>query len=629
MSTTRLQPPNAEAIRIGDQWYVAATAARADESPHVLKCDDSFALFDRFGDIRAFGAGEQGLYHEDTRFLSRLELTIDGVRPLFLGAAVKERNNLLIVELMNPDLRQGGRIVVPKGQLHVFRAKLLWEGACHEHIRITNHGLAGASLEVALSFDADFRDLFEVRGMPRTRHGRLAEPVRSEDGGIAFGYEGLDGQHRTARITFEPAPQRCQPHEAAWALSLEPQAEWHLFCTVACDFDTRVPQRRGRPPRERPPNWEAAIHANAQARAHRETAHCRLETSNPLLDRWIERSVSDLAMLTTELPTGPYPYAGVPWYSTVFGRDGLITARQMLWADPTLARGVLACLAARQATASDPARDAEPGKILHEARQCEMALTGEVPFERYYGTVDATPLFVALAGAYWRRSGDIDFARSLWPHVTAALEWIDRHGDRDGDGFVEYARRSAEGLVQQGWKDSRDSIFHADGALAEAPIALAEVQGYVYEAKLEAAALAEVLGEPSARRSCAKRPRGCSANSSAASGAKTSASTRWRWTAPSGRARWRPPTPGTRCGRGWRRPSTRRAWQSASSPATSSPAGASAPSRTARSATTRCRITTGRSGRTTTLSSPRAWPATATRTRRWRSSAPSSRRRCT
>ncbi|HEU4459830.1 MAG TPA: amylo-alpha-1,6-glucosidase [Methylibium sp.] len=475
-----------ETIQIGNQWYVAAAAARADEQPHVVKCDDSFALFDRHGDIHPWGAGEQGLYHEDTRFLSHAELTLNGVRPMFLGATVKERNNLLIVELMNPDLVVDGRLAVPKGEIHVFRAKLLWDGACYEHIRLGHHGLEPVDLELALRFDADFRDLFEVRGTPRAKQGERHAP-RCGDDELVFRYSGLDGRQRASRIRFAPAPSAWDDRCARFRLRLEPGCDHHLYCTVDCDIEGQ--------PRRRAESYDAAFRANAEARARQSGEQCRIASSNPLVDRWIERSTADLAMLTTELPTGPYPYAGVPWYSTIFGRDGVITAREMLWTDPSLARGVLASLATLQATEQDPARDAEPGKILHEARKCEMAQTGEVPFGRYYGTVDATPLFVGLAGAYWRRTGDLDFVRFLWPHLLAALRWIDESGDSDGDGFVEYARRTPQGLLQQGWKDSHDSIFHADGRMAQAPIALCEVQAYVYDAKLGAAELASALGD--------------------------------------------------------------------------------------------------------------------------------------
>jgi glycogen debranching enzyme len=216
-------------------------------------------------------------------------------------------------------------------------------------------------------------------------------------------------------------------------------------------------------------------------------------SSNEQFNDWMNRAVADLRMLTTQTRHGPYPYAGVPWFSTPFGRDGIITAMQMLWLDPNLARGVLAFLAAHQADRDDPAKDAEPGKILHEMRGGELAALGEVPFSRYYGSVDATPLFVMLAGGYYDRTGDLGFIQTLWPNIERALAWIDDYGDRDRDGYVEYLRRSPNGLEQQGWKDSADAVFHADGTLARGPIALCEVQGYVYAAKRSAARLAALL----------------------------------------------------------------------------------------------------------------------------------------
>ena len=477
----------ADKIQIGDKWYVAATSARTDDSPQVLKNDETFVMFDHFGDVQVLGPGEQGLYHEDTRYLSYQELLVDGARPLYLGSTVKENNSLLIIELMNPDLTRGGEVVVGKGNVHIFRAKLLWQGACYEHIRLTNHGREAIETTLAIIFDADFVDLFEVRGMTREQRG---ERLPSQVGGheVELRYLGRDARLRSTRLSYSPTPSALSDQQASFDVHLEPGAEMHLYCTVACECE-------GSPSAGGAVTYEEAFARNNAVRSAALRDRCTIETSNPLVNLWLERSVSDLVMLTTTLTTGPYPYAGVPWYSTTFGRDGILTARETLWVDPTLARGVLAFLAATQASELDPQRDAEPGKILHEARRSEMARTREIPFGRYYGTVDATPLFVALAGAYHRRTGDLEFIRSIWPQVLLALEWIDKYGDVDGDGFVEYARKSKEGLIQQGWKDSHDSIFHRDGRLADAPIALCEVQAYVYEAKLMAAELARHLGD--------------------------------------------------------------------------------------------------------------------------------------
>jgi glycogen debranching enzyme len=474
-------------IQIGDKWYVAATSMSADEQPMVLKNENTFAMFDRFGDVQALAPGQQGLYHEDTRFLSHQGFLVDGTRPLHLGSSVQDSSSLLVIDLMNPDRpASGARPALAKGTLHIFRAKLLWRSACHEHVRLTNHGREPAQVRIEFSFDADFVDLFEVRGMKREQRGERLQPEVSADS-VRLPYRGRDGRMRRTCIRFEPAPQAIDVGRAAFDLRLDAGTEHHLYCTVTCECEGE-----SAPPQL---SYETALRQNEAKRKGWLGGHCSVVTSNPLVNLWLDRSASDLSMLTTQLPTGPYPFAGVPWYSTTFGRDGIITALECLWVDPSMARGVLAFLASTQATEMDPQRDAEPGKILHEARHSEMALTREIPFGRYYGSVDSTPLFLMLAAAYWRRTGDTALLREIWPNILAALEWIDRYGDADGDGFVEYARHSDEGLVQQGWKDSSDSIFHADGRLAEAPIALCEVQGYVYEGKLAAAQLAAVMGD--------------------------------------------------------------------------------------------------------------------------------------
>ncbi|MGV3656270.1 MAG: glycogen debranching N-terminal domain-containing protein [Noviherbaspirillum sp.] len=473
-------------IQVGERWYILATSSPADERRRVLKHNDLFAAFDRFGDIEAIGLGEEGIYHGDTCFLSHQELRIEGARPMFLNSTIKDDNGLFIIELMNPDLHPDGQDPISKGTMHIFRAKLLWNNACYEHVRIVNFGLETVSATMTLEVESDFKDIFEVRGFHRARRGQMLEPEVKKDE-LVLGYCGLDQQVRRTRIRFEPQPDRLTRNQAEFNFSLAPQAETHFYFTIACEPD-------GKAKTPTSDYFSAYTGLNGCILDQLQNC-CKVSTSNAFFNRWLDRSTADLAMLMTQLEEGPYPYAGLPWYSTTFGRDGIITARETLWIDPGMARGVLAFLAANQATEFDPERDAEPGKILHEARKGELAILEEIPFRHYYGTVDATPLFIGLAGAYYERTGDLDFIRSIWDNIRRALDWIDQYGDRDQDGFVEYARYTESGLSQQGWKDSHDSVFHKDGRLADAPIALCEVQAYVYEAKLQASRLAALLGE--------------------------------------------------------------------------------------------------------------------------------------
>jgi glycogen debranching enzyme len=480
-----IEQPSEDTLELAQPFYIAARASLSELRPRTLKHGDTFALFNHFGDLSARPGSPEGLYHEDTRFLSRLRLRIAGTTPLLLSSTVQSNNAVLDVDLTNPDITEGEHVVLAKDTIHVSRMKFLWNAACYDVIAVRNFGDRPERVTIALEFDADFADLFEVRGVARERRGRVTARVSPPDT-VRFEYASLDGLRRATELVFEPRPARLQERTAEFDFMLAPRQRRTIFASVHCRVEERPIERR------------LIVAARAARRALRQACHraAAIQTSNTLVDEVICRSMADISMLVTDTEHGPYPYAGVPWFSTAFGRDGLITALELLWVDPSLARGVLRFLAAHQATSEDPARDAEPGKILHETRKCELARLGAVPFERYYGSIDSTPLFVAVAGLYWKYTGDRATLETIWPNIKAALAWIDTYGDSDGDGFVEYRRRTDGGLVNQGWKDSGDAVFHADGTLAEAPIALCEVQGYVYLARRLAAQMARVVGEP-------------------------------------------------------------------------------------------------------------------------------------
>jgi glycogen debranching enzyme len=432
-------------------------------------------------------AGAEGLYHRDTRHLSRFTVTLDGARPRSLSTAVSDDNSRLTCDLACPAPHPNLDMGDDGNEILLRRETFLWRETRHDLISVTNFSSLPQALTVAISFAADFADLFEIRGTVRIRHGDLLRPAQTASS-VTLACRGVDAALRTTTIAFTPAPDTLDHRRASYTLHLAPGATIRISAATVCATN---PDAGARPPSYIP----ARQAARRQTRALR-LAAAAITTGNTLADAALRRARDDLIMLTTRTAHGLYPYAGVPWFSTAFGRDGIITALQVLSFAPGLARGVLGYLAANQATTTDPRADAEPGKILHEARDGDMARTGEVPFHRYYGAVDSTPLFVMLAGAYLRRTGDLACIRAIWPNIQAALAWIDTYGDADGDGFIEYGRKSPDGLVNQGWKDSRDSIFQEDGALAEGPIALCEVQGYVYAAKQAAAAIAIALGQP-------------------------------------------------------------------------------------------------------------------------------------
>jgi len=439
----------------------------------LLKHGDTFATFDPSGDVDLEGSPSAGMYHRDTRFISRFVLRVQGARPLLVRSSIKPDNSILTVELAGPEAVRSRRL------------RFLWQATFYERVCIRNCAKTPISVSVGFEFDADFFDLFEVRGMRRPRRGRQL-PVRANGSEIEFAYKGLDRRLRRTIIVLDPAPAELAEKAATFRFQLEAGVEAIIDIAIRCspengsllNFD------------------EAKIEARAAADAMK-TKEPGIAAPSEQFTAWWDHSVADLHMMLTETLHGLYPYAGLPWYSTAFGRDGIITALECLWFNPNIARGVLLYLSATQARDENPNRDAQPGKILHETRNGEMSTLGEVPFDRYYGSIDSTPLFVMLGGTYFEHTGDLDLIRLIWPNIELALNWIDNYGDVDDDGFIEYTRTAAGGLRNQGWKDSDSAIFHADGSLAEGPIAVCEVQAYVYAAKRAAAKIARALGKRS------------------------------------------------------------------------------------------------------------------------------------
>ncbi|MGE3915542.1 MAG: glycogen debranching N-terminal domain-containing protein, partial [Hyphomicrobiaceae bacterium] len=373
-------------------FYIPATDAPA-RPRRTLKHNDTFAVFDSHGDIGASAGGEDGLFDNDTRCLSHLELLVAGSRPLLLHSAVSDDNSVFHVDLTNPDVYADGRIALLKDSLHVSRTIYLREGSLRERIGLRNFGSEEVSITLSLSFHSDFADIFEVRGIKRRRRGRFRSDVISPSE-ARLSYEGLAGAVRETRLHFEPEPTTLRNGVASYSVTLAPEERHAIFVSVGTRGHRIGPTA----------SFFQGVRSMKREAALAHGGRTSVETTNEVVNEILRRSTADLDMLVTATEDGPYPYAGIPWYSTTFGRDGIITAMQMLWLDPSMATGVLRRLARLQATTHDSSADAAPGKILHEMRGGEMALLGEVPFAQYYGSVDATPLFVMLAGEYAERT---------------------------------------------------------------------------------------------------------------------------------------------------------------------------------------------------------------------------------
>jgi len=474
-----------------DGYSVQTTATEtADggglDTLQALKDADTFLVADAWGDLKG---GADGLFHRDTRILSRFAFTVGMVRPSRLSSGVSRDNVFFTAHTTNRPLPPMGGRSAPAGVIHLERRRFIWDSRMFERVRMVNHGIEDVILPLAFDFAADFADIFQVRGTLRNKRGTAETPTH--DGRrVTFAYKGLDDVRRTSCLAFSEPPARLGASRAEFLFSLPQGRALDLYIECGPDLCTTPDALRWR---------ENAVAARLAMRRRRRRGASVRGPRSPRFNAWLDQSRADVALLTTDLTTGPYPYAGTPWFSTPFGRDGIITAWQMLWLDPSLARGVLTYLAQRQATEIDAFKDAQPGKIMHETRGGEMSALGEVPFGLYYGGVDTTCLFVALAGAYARRTGDLDLIRALWPNLVAATEWMRDYGDSNGDGLIDYQRAAETGLSNQGWKDSEDSIFHADGRFPKGPVALLEVQGYAFAAWQAMAELGERLTDGRAR----------------------------------------------------------------------------------------------------------------------------------
>jgi glycogen debranching enzyme len=446
----------------------------------TLKHGNTFLLADALGDIQG---SDDGLFSNDTRVLSQFELTIAGRTPSLLGAAISQDNTLFTAHVTNRPLPTLGEQAIPQGVIHLERSRFLWDARLYERLRLTNFSGQDTEVPLKLQFAADFLDIFEVQGHTRAERGRLLTPKPAGET-VRLAYCGRDEVMRTTDIRFSRTPLSLSGKAAEFRLELRKREVTEMFLEIGAS--------PGAPSRER---FDGALADLSRVMRERVQGGATLETSGRLFNEWLDRSRSDLALLTTELPTGMYPYAGIPWFATQFGRDAIITSLQTLWLDPQIAAGVLRFLASTQATETNAFRDAEPGKILHEMRRGEMAALGEVPFARYYGAVDTTPLFVMLAGAYEHHTGDVTLNDLLWPNLLAAMAWIEHRLSESASGFLDYSRAERTGLVNQGWKDSHDSIFHADGRIPRGPLAVVEVQGYVCAAFRAMGELAATRGD--------------------------------------------------------------------------------------------------------------------------------------
>ncbi|MBV9229125.1 MAG: amylo-alpha-1,6-glucosidase [Chloroflexi bacterium] len=449
-------------------------------APHVtrvtLKSGDAFLVADTCGDFPA-SRQEMGLFWHGTRFLRTCNLFLEGRPLMVLSHHVADMGDACQIDLTNPPFTTNQETVIEQGTIHVCRLLEVQRDQLVQTITITSFQPVLVPLTLSLNIGADFRDLFEVRGRVREKRGKLALP-RMNDEMVILGYRGLDDIKRETCLMLTPPADNTLANKISWQLHLTRGQPIELCIRVKLSESETEPLATDIDM----PSWHSLPQPTIQ-------------TNDALFNRLLTRGMNDLMMLSTMTPYGHYPYAGIPWFSCPFGRDGLITCLEFLPWFPDVVRGTLGFLAAHQGTKVEAFTDEEPGKILHEMRTGEMANLREVPYIPYYGTIDATPLFLITLEAYIRWTNDLAFLEQHWPNAEAAARWLIEYGDKDGDTFIEYCTASEKGLANQGWKDAWDSVSHSDGRLATSPVALCEVQGYAFAAYRAMSYLAERLGK--------------------------------------------------------------------------------------------------------------------------------------
>lgn len=456
----------------------------------VIKGNQLFFLTDEAGEIPVNHPFGPGLYWRDTRYLSRFNLRLNQ-EELVLLSSDAENGSVGEILLTNPHmerkLHDGTKeLVLWREAVEIRRSRWIVDDVLYEEIKATNYHPEKVAFELNLDLDADFQDMFMVRGFLDGETGIVRKPVVHEQG-MELGYEGADDVTRRLIVSWNRKPSAFSGEgNVTFPIALQHGESVDLNLTI-------VPQE-GEHLLEAAPLEESRIKLDV-AIDQWQGKMTSVKTNHEGFGRMIDRGLNDLRVLLTDLGYGPFPVAGLPWFAVPFGRDSIITALQLLPFEPDVALGTLRTMAAYQGTKKDSWRDEEPGKIMHEIRFGELAQTGQIPFTPYYGTIDATPLFLVLLSEYVKWTGNTDIMKELDANVVAALKWIDEYGDRDGSGFVSYHQEAEKGIANQGWKDSADSIVHRDGTYGESPISLSEVQGYVYQAKAGLAELYETFGK--------------------------------------------------------------------------------------------------------------------------------------